>query len=593
MNVRTRLAALCAAALFAGCNGSTPLPNAAAGSVPSSSVAANGHHRPAELRLRILVPKKHKRHDHFISPATVAMTVRLTGGPSKFDGLFVLTPSLESKCSYTLAGVLCSFSFLLLPGNYVADVSTYDAVQCKNGRCRIPPRANELSTGQSVAVPILEGVLNNANITLSGIASTLTMVPANAMSVADNGGYDLLGLGVHPFLIEALDADGNAIVGPGSPAYVVSETGGNVSVAIAGPRAYSPNSLTLTPPSMFTAGGFADLKIAARYPAGVTNACNFGGVCSATVTVNERELLVGNATTGTVTGYPAGSGTPILTLPGSGPAPSAITSDAGGNVYVAYVTGTNGSVEEFPAGGAAASRTIATGVHQPCCIAVDPTTLDVFVANTHADTVTIYTPSASSPVTTLNYTAPVAMLEDSAANLLTGGNADTVYVSPPYTGTQNAISPGGAPCPVSGNVATALALDASGNLFVASSFGGGIICSWPNTANGYSGSATNVAAPGSGLSDSIAVDASDDVYALYTSGNNVMVYEPPYVGGNPSYTISDGIDSPTHLALDAAGNLYVANAGSSAVTVYAPGSAEPLMTVTDAVSGPSVVYVEP
>jgi hypothetical protein len=587
--VRTALTALCASAILCACAGNpwSPLPIGNTVSSVQAGSAAPSHRHRARLRFRIQIPKrKKKRHEHYISPATLGMTLKLTGGPSSLNETIALTPSLNPHCSSSLAGTTCQFTVQLLAGNYLADISTFDAVACGGGTCHIPGTANELSTGQNVAVTMHGGVTNQANITLSGIPASLLVVPTSVMSVSDVGGYDLVGLGAHPFLIEALDADNNEIVGPGAPTYAVTEIG-NVPVAIAGPTSPSPNAFTLTPPKQFTAGGSATVKITATYPAGATNACNFGGVCTASVPVAPREmLLVGNAN-GTVTGYPVGSSTPIVTLPTSGTVPSAIASDSSGNVFAAYQS--NDTVFEFPAGSATVSRTITAGVAGPCCLVVDPTNSELFVANSSSNLVTVYAPGHTAAGLEFSITTPVAMLEDGNANIVMGGNQATAFLPPPFAG-ENVIGTGSPPCPPSGNGASALALDSAGVLFVASTT---TLCGWPNTANGYSGSSIAVATSGVSTPRSIAVDASDNVYAVNTIGNDVTVYSPPYTGGNPAKTITDGITSPESLALDASGNLYVANGGANAVTVYATGTTTPSMTVSSGVNDPNVVYVEP
>jgi hypothetical protein len=586
-NVRKALAALCATAVLAGCAGavssSLPSGNAASGA-PEVTVAASHRHRE-QLLFRVHIPKKKKkRHEHYISPATMGMTLSLTG-PSSVNETVALTPSSNPNCLQSLSGTVCRFSMRLLAGNYVADISTFDAVACSGGTCHIPVSANELSTGQNVAVTIHGGVTNQADVTLSGIPASLAVVPTSVTSVSDVGGYDLVGLGAHPFLIEALDADNNAIVGPGAPTYAVSETG-TVTIAIAGPAGTSPNTFTLTPPTNFTAGGAATIKITATYPAGATNACNLGGVCTETVAVALREMLLVGNTDGTVTGYPVGSGTPIVTLPDGAGTPSAITSDTNGNVFAAYLSGSSGSVDEFPPGSATVSRTLTSMISHPCCLVVDPATSELFVANTDNSLVTVYAPGFTTVGLVFASALPAAMLEDGDANIVVGGNQSTAYLAPPFS-AENSIAAGSAPCPPSGFGATALALDASGVLFVAA---GGVICAWPNTANGYSGTTTTVAS--SLTTPSIAVDASDNVYGADPGDDLIEVYSPPY-NGTAALQIAQGIHSPKSIALDASGNLYVANNSANTVTVYATNATTPGMTLSNGIDHPTVVYVEP
>jgi hypothetical protein len=61
-------------------------------------------------------------------------------------------------------------------------------------------------------------------------------------------------------------------------------------------------------------------------------------------------------------------------------------------------------------------------------------------------------------------------------------------------------------------------------------------------------------------------------------------------------SITKGIDAPVSLAIDADGNLYVANDSDNyrpSVTVYAPGSRKPLRTLTQGLTSPTAVALDP
>ena len=60
----------------------------------------------------------------------------------------------------------------------------------------------------------------------------------------------------------------------------------------------------------------------------------------------------------------------------------------------------------------------------------------------------------------------------------------------------------------------------------------------------------------------------------------------------PKYAISSGIAIPSGITTDLAGNLYVANEYTNAVTIYAPGAKSPTAQITDGVNDPLDVAVD-
>ncbi len=60
----------------------------------------------------------------------------------------------------------------------------------------------------------------------------------------------------------------------------------------------------------------------------------------------------------------------------------------------------------------------------------------------------------------------------------------------------------------------------------------------------------------------LAVDAKGNLYVANVSGNNILIYNANYVQ-QTSKTITSNIDNPTGVAIDPAGNLWVANYGPS------------------------------
>ncbi len=161
----------------------------------------------------------------------------------------------------------------------------------------------------------------------------------------------------------------------------------------------------------------------------------------------------------------------------------------------------------------------------------------------------------------------------------------------------------------------ALNFDSAGDLFVLNCPN----CVLPNHRTSQQGS-VSVYAPGkmlpsyaitAGIHNPLAsaVDSSGNLYvancpshaAPHTctanyynkpGGGTVTVYRPGK--STPAYTITNGIDAPTAVAIDASDNFYVANVGDDEVAVYKPGTAVPaydiLLGIVDGVYPGSMAF---
>lgn len=91
--------------------------------------------------------------------------------------------------------------------------------------------------------------------------------------------------------------------------------------------------------------------------------------------------------------------------------------------------------------------------------------------------------------------------------------------------------------------------------------------------------------------NALAVDDAGDLYVAnhgtIRKQGTVSVYAP--LTGKLLRTITNGVYTPDALALDKSGNVYVADANKSSVTEYAAGSTRLLRTITDGVGRPNAI----
>lgn len=90
----------------------------------------------------------------------------------------------------------------------------------------------------------------------------------------------------------------------------------------------------------------------------------------------------------------------------------------------------------------------------------------------------------------------------------------------------------------------------------------------------------------------LAVDGSGNVYVANSGGNEILVYNPTYVQ-QTGKTITKNISNPSGVAFDTAGNLWVANYGTSnggangSVAEYTNGVQNTANIITNGILGPS------
>lgn len=560
-DARTRGAAVCTlAALVAGCTGRAGVVPPA---TPANSVTSGAQRQSVQLVIK--VPSRSSasalRRAAYVSPATQSITVAITGTATQ-TVTANLTPT-SSGCTSTLATTTCTLALSLAPGTYTATVSTFDGT---NGTGSV------LSAGQAVNFAVVAGQANMISLTLNGIPHALVVAAQGAAArTTDPTDVVLSGIFPVPLLALALDADGDVIVGPGSPTFTVSHTGGT-NYTIANPTTTTPNTFELTPASSATAGTFT---LTAAYSDGTCS--QSGAVCTVSfnVTTHLQPLMVENDTNVKVYAPPYTS-TPVTLSGYAGTAGLAGIGafDASGNLFVSDNSAQDLLEYTPPYTGSPVSVAHGT-VSDPIGVVVAPSGL-VFIASFTSNAVDVYaspyTSGTPSVTVTNGVNGPDMLALDANADLFVsnfrGGNV-TEY-APPYTGAPVATMSG-----VSNPLQ--IALDGAGDLFALPVSGAAVYAFAPP----YTGGATTITA-GMNSAAAIATGPGNALFVGQDGTNRVDRYLSPY--SSVATSISNGVSQPQALAFDAAGDLFVANA--NAVTIYAPPYTGTPVTVTNGVSAP-------
>ncbi|HTA37620.1 MAG TPA: hypothetical protein VK760_01020, partial [Candidatus Acidoferrales bacterium] len=239
---------LCAGAgiaILAACSGGSS-------AVPGTETASPPQHvRKAKATIRITIPKRAHRlrervRGHYVSASTKAIAITLTpdGGGSAQTFNANLTPD-SPICTPSSGTLVCTEVLALAPRAYTATFATYDAPLDGNGN----PQGNQLSANQNLAFAVAAGVANVVRVTLGGIPASVELVPGNPSSLTGTTGlgYSLSKCGSDRVSVVGLDADGNAILGPGQPAAALRSDSASLTVSNTSPA--TQNSFTITRPS--------------------------------------------------------------------------------------------------------------------------------------------------------------------------------------------------------------------------------------------------------------------------------------------------------------------------------------------------------
>jgi hypothetical protein len=532
----------------------------------------------------------------YLSDATQSITIDISG-PTNYTATANLTVN-SSGCTSTLASTICTLSVPgLLPGDYTATLTTYD---------QTGGTGNVLSSAQAVAFTITAGQSNNIDISLSGAPVSTLVVPVGVFTESNGtGGYDLIGLGAHRFVVETLDADNNIIAGPGAPTFTVGSTSGSLGVTVVAPKTTSPNEFSVTPPSSYSAST-ASFTVTPTFAGQQTNGCTLTGASCTGASVNvDMKQMLAVANNGTVPGnvslYVLGATSPFTTLTSGINNPTHLAADAAGDLFVANWDGVAASnVLEFAVGGTALTNTISAAGGYPEGIAVDALHQDLGIitcgtscSGTNADALEIVAPpyNGTPAAVTTPISDPNSIAADASGDFYVA-NCATCET----TGLDNIleITTAGAtlytyelvdscPCP-------GLFVDPSGYIFVTDTVRTSIDEYAPGGNPLPADTITSGVASGEQV---LAGNAGNLFLANYTgTGGSVVVYD--YEESTASETITSGISGADSLAFDAAGDLYVSNLGTSpGIKEYAGAGTTLSQTVTTGVSNPQAIVIIP
>jgi hypothetical protein len=535
--------------LAAGCSGGSP-----GATVPAPRAPANAKEA---VQIVVHVPTRtgagaHLRSPRYISPSTQSLTIVVQQGANiVLSETANLTPT-STGCSSTLASTVCTLTLSLAAGSYTATVTTYD---------QLAGSGNVLSAGQGVPFTVLAGQANHIALTLSGVPAGLFVAPQNTVTSGSMAhGFTLAGMQAQSFLVGALDADGNFIVGAGAPTFGFSTLSGS-GWTITNPTSAQPGVFTIAPAT--TQNSSATLQITATY--GDTTCARSGAVCSATFAVkNDLPTLFVAAcsTSGCGNGdavlvyEPPYTGSPTATITSGVDGPIQIARDGDRNLYVSnadagsiteyappYSSGPATTISAVPAFGVSVTSGGEIAVSNLFHVAISSSIL----ASSPIDTLPMY--GGGAPPAALDASGDVWLVPDPGVvedftpsgfalgsvdvvgtpAALTVGPDGTVYVADP-TNIVIAVPPYAATQTYNATGAEAIAYDPSGDAIAAVGSPSEVVVI-NSTASLLKTITSGVALTTPALLFAPQLVACDDGYDIFVANNaaqTVTIYQPPY-----------------------------------------------------------------
>ena len=388
-----QLRPLCIAAtlLVSACSGGGGGSITPASPTSTSTTSSAG----AAAKLSIVVPQKSttssqltKRAPQYISPSSAQLNVAVNGGSTTAYGLSPSTPG----CTVTAQQLSCVFSIPAPAGNDSFALSLADG-------------AGNVLSRNVVNATLTAGATTPVNVTLDAVPASVAIVPGAAATIDGTAstGFHIPGLFAQPIELEALDADGNVIIGPGAPTIGTPTVTGSATVVSANTN--DPNAYVLK--SAAGAGGQTiSVKATATSADGTTisSSQNFT-YTPAIVTASGRLITAYSVESGKqIALWSACPGLCALTIA------TGIQTDAAGNVYamVEFIAGISQTrvVQIYSAGSTVLTSQLnsTNGVTGAVSVAFDKNNM-IYVLNTGTGfglthkppSITEYAAGATSP----------------------------------------------------------------------------------------------------------------------------------------------------------------------------------------------------
>jgi len=431
--------------------------------VPRTAAAANAPSSGARATTSFVltIPRatatfSQRRGPRYISPATGSLGITIDPGSANqgFTAMNIGPGDPNCNNPTPVSPLQCTVTVAVMPGSHTFDFRTYDGRLDGNGN----PQGTVLSTNLGFPFNVAPGQNNSLHFVLQGIPAGISVLPQPNQDVRGDqtGGFDLYGaykadgttILPRKFTVVATDADGNFIVGAGSPTLTVtsSNTGALSDGAVS---ASNPNLFTVTPAGWANNTGFQLVVTATPSTAATANS----GASPLTVNVPVR-YVARNAPRIYLSGGPGQNWVKVYDESGnavnvsgtwpnlSGPMGLAYDSFQGRIIVANY---SNNTVKAYDLDGNAAGPSNAISLVNPMSVAIDTDTQRIFVA-THDVGLFVFDTSGGPVTTSGNWKQPAspphgtpnALPYDPTALLISErglGNAGSVYVNDTASGS--------------------------------------------------------------------------------------------------------------------------------------------------------------